>query len=149
MLAKLSIIRKSGAGDDAIKGFYKQYWQYASVEEAYIESAIASGNVEEAERVLTKLLDCPYEFGLSTKYCREKLLEIYRNSGEKEKYRSILYDFVAEEYNFGKEKYFELKELYDDSQWSQIRDRLLEKIKKNHREYYPDILLNEGLKEKL
>lgn len=147
--AKLSIIRKSSADDETIKDFYKQYWRYASVEKDYIESAIASGNVKEAERVLIELLDFPHEFGLPSDYCREKLLEIYKSGGEKVKYRSVLYDFVAEEYDFGMEKYFELRNLYNECEWINIRGGLLEKIKKNNREYYPSILLKEDLKEKL
>ncbi len=147
--AKLSIIRKSGADDETINGFYREYWRYASVEEDYIEAANASGNIKEAERVLTELIDLPYEYGLSSGYCREKLLEIYQNSGEKEKYRSILYDLVTEEYDFGMEKYFELKELYTDSEWAKLKDGLLKKIRKNNRKYYPEILQKEGLKEKL
>ncbi len=146
---KLSLMRKSGYDDEAINAFYKEYWRYAAVEEAYVKSAIASGNPKEAERVLTELLDFPYEYGLSNINCRKMLLELYQSSGEKEKYRAVLYDFVAEEYNFGTEKYFELKNLYDERQWPQIRDKLLKKIKKNNREYYPEILLREGLKEEL
>ena len=144
---KLSIMHKSGCTDEKINELRIKYWKYASVEKDYIECAISSGNIKEAERILLELID--FQYGLSSKYCREKLLDMYRNSGEKEKYRSILYDFVAEEYNWEMEKYFELKGLCEDSEWSLVIGELLEKIRKNNRQYYPDILLEEGLKEKL
>lgn len=149
LVSKLSLMRKAGDSEEEIRALYRQYWQYDAVEKDYVERAMERGDIKEAERVLQKLINSPYKNGLSSEYCRKKLLEIYETSGGTDKYRAVLYDFVAEEYNFGIERYFELKKLYDGGEWLRARDGLLEKIKKRNREYYPELLYKEELKERL
>lgn len=114
---KLSYLRKLGGGEKEIEKIQADYWEYEAVERDYAETAIANGELEDAERVLQEFIDMSYEYGVSSEYCRGRLLEIYRASKQTEKYRAVLYDFVAYEHNFGKEKYFELKDLYPIEEW--------------------------------
>lgn len=146
---KLSYLRETGEKEEEIGEIQVRYWGYEAVEKDYVEYAIANGEVEDAERVLQEFIDLSYEYGVSSEYCREKLMEIYGASKQTEKYRAVLYDFVAYERRFEMEKYFELKELYSEKEWGQVRDELLEQIKATNREYYPQVLYAEGLKERL
>lgn len=146
---KLAYLRKSSKTEEEIAEIQERYWEYEAVEKDYVDCAIANGETEVAERVLRELLDLSYEYGVSSGYCREKLMEIFSASKQTEKYRAVLYDFVAYEYRFGMEKYFELKELYSKKEWGQVRDELLKRIRVKNEEYYPQVLYAEGLKESL
>ena len=98
------------------------------------------------------MLEClamPFGKGVSTEYCREQLMIVYEKTGDKEGYRKTLSDYVSLEYNSSIEKYEELKRLYNAEEWLTVRETVLQNIWKNNRELLPEILLREGMKDRL
>ena len=74
---------------------------------------------------------------------------VYKKTGDKESYRKTLSDYVSLEYNSDIEKYEELKRLYNAEEWLTVRETVLQNIWENNRELLPEILLREGMKDRL
>lgn len=146
---KLDLMRKIGVTEDELERFRKEYWNNAEIQADYIEEKIQHEQYKEAEKILLECLEQPFGEGVSTEYCREQLLNIYKETGDDDSYRKVLFDFVSQEHLDSIEKYEELKRLYKPEEWCEIRDRLFQGVWKESRELLPDILLKEGLTEKL
>ena len=82
--------------------------------------------------------------GISSEYCRKRLLAVYEKTGDQEAYRKTLLDYVSLEKQNDIEKYEELKKLYKTKEWLDIRESVYQNIWKNNRELLPDILLRDG-----
>lgn len=110
---------------------------------------LQSHQYKEAESLLLECLAMPFGRGVSSEYCRERLLAVYEKTGDNEAYRKTILDYVSLDHHSDIEKYEELKRLYDTEEWLDIRESLYQNIWKNNRELLPDILLRDGLKDRL
>ena len=76
-----------------------------------------------------------------------KLLDIYDEYGKLEEKKKILPEVIIETNNFA--RYKELKDMYSDSEWDFIKDKIISKIKPNNRDILEDIYLEENETDKL
>lgn len=142
---KIDLMRKSNVSEQTFEQFRQKYWSYAEVQADCIEEKIQKQQYKEAESLLLECLAMPFGKGVSTEYCREQLMIVYEKTGDKEGYRKTL----SLEYNSSIEKYEELKRLYNAEEWLTVRETVLQNIWKNNRELLPEILLREGMKDRL
>lgn len=146
---KIDLMRKSNVSEQTFEQFRKKYWSYAEVQSDCIEEKLQKQQYKEAESLLLECLAMPFGKGVSTEYCRERLMIVYEKTGDKEGYRKTLSDYVSLEYNSSIEKYEELKKLYKTEEWLDIRESVYQNIWKNNRELLPDILLRDRQMDRL
>ena len=146
---KIDLMRKSNVSEQTFDQFRQKYWSYAEIQADCIEEKLQKQQYKEAESLLLECLAMPFGKGVSTEYCREQLMIVYEKTGDKEGYRKTLSDYVSLEYNSSIEKYEELKRLYNAEEWLTVRETVLQNIWKNNRELLPEILLREGMKDRL
>jgi hypothetical protein len=147
LVAKLEMLEKTEDCEKEINAIIRKYWNYEKIEKYYIKQCITKKQYDEAEKVLTELIDIPKKTGVQKSYCLQTLLDIYKETENSQLYRDTLCRYVCEIREVTMEKYNELKELYTYEEWSGIIKTLLSCIEKNNKDLYAEILLKENMKD--
>lgn len=142
---RLLLLRNLNADEATFAAFREAYWRYGAVQKDYVEECIRSGKFREAERVLLENYGAD-NFVLFPGYCRQKLAAIYYETGEDDKYARILFDSVTAG-RFDMAKFRELKELYTEEEWPDVRERVFATVR--DRDFLPEMYAAEQLYDRL
>ena len=77
----------------------------------------------------------------------DKLLDIYDEYNKVEEKKKLLPEVIIETNSFT--RYKELKDMYSDSEWKPIKEKIISKIKPNNRDILEDIYMEENETDKL
>ncbi len=146
---KAKLLREMNASEEVFEKFCAENWKYSEIQIYCIDEKIESGKYKEAEKLLLKCLARPVRSGITTEYCRHKLMKIYKQIGDKEAYRNTLCDYVSFEIFCDIEEYKELKRLYTAEEWGEVRDRVQKNVGKHNRDLLPEIFSFEGQTDRL
>ncbi len=150
---KIDLMRKMNVSEQEFERFRKKNWAFSEVQKYCIEEKIKNKEYQEAERLLCECLVTKSDSGVSTEYCREKLLFVYKETKNNEKYRTTLFDSVCFDFDLTDkklvEKYKELKGLFCEDEWLSLKGEILQNIKKSNEYFLPEIYLLEEMREDL
>ncbi|HBK02038.1 MAG TPA: hypothetical protein DDY77_03285, partial [Clostridiales bacterium] len=93
--AKAIILKRMDLTGEAFEKFCADNWKYSEIQTYYIDEKIENGLYKEAEKLLQKCLESPTRGGVSSDYCRRKLMLVYKQIGDNAAYRKTLTDFVS------------------------------------------------------
>lgn len=125
--------------NEAIKMCYK-YIDFFGVKELLIKYLKNDENIDEIIRILKD--DIKNHIRKDIAY--DKLLSIYDEYGKLEEKKKILPEVIIETNNFV--RYKELKNMYSVSEWKNIKEEIISKIKPNNRDILEDIYIWKKMK---
>ena len=141
-LDKISLTYDFIDKDDAIKMCYKNIQEYG-VKELLIKYLKNNKEIDEIIRILKD--DIKNHIRKDMAY--DKLLDIYDEYNKVEEKKKILPDVIIETNSFT--RYKELKDMYSDSEWKSIKEKIVFKIKSNNIYLLEDIYAEENEIDKL
>ena len=141
-LDKISLTYDFIAKDNAIKMCYKNIQEYG-VKELLIKYLKNNNEIDEVIRILKD--DIKNHIRKDMAY--DKLLDIYDEYNKLEEKKKLLPEVIIETNSFA--RYKELKNMYSDSEWKVIKEKIISKIKPNNRDTLEDIYMEENEIDKL
>ena len=142
ILDKISLTYDFIDKNDAIKMCYENIEHYG-VKELLIKYLKNDNKIDEIIRILKD--DIKNHIRKDIAY--DKLLDIYDEYGKLEEKKKILPEVIIETNSFA--RYKELKDMYSDSEWNPIKDKIFSKIKPNNKDFLEDIYVEEKETDKL
>lgn len=121
----LQIMQELGYFDDKLMKYCKGNWKYVSMRQAYIDISLKQYHYDEAIKALNhsiKLDKDDKELVIGYRY---KLKDIYHTLGNNEEYKNQLMLLVTIDNPGNVEDFKELKALYDEAEWKDIREDIL------------------------
>lgn len=141
-LDKISLIYDFIDKDDAIKMCYESIEHYG-VKELLIKYLKNDNKIDEVIRILKN--DIKNHVRKDMAY--DKLLHIYDEYGKLEEKKKLLPEVIIETNSFA--RYKELKDMYSDSEWESIKEKIISKIKSNNIYLLEEIYAEENEIDKL
>ena len=145
----LDMIMKKNSSDGQTENTLREYRKYSDVRKMYVESCIQKKEYNRAIELLDEGITEDKEYrGLVSDYSRKKK-DIYLLAGNKAAYIEQLWTLVLETDVGDMEFYRELKGQYSDTEWSELREKIFEKLPKytDKAEYYKEEKLYDRLLE--
>lgn len=128
--------------DEAIKLCYKHIENYGA-KKLLIDYLKKDNKIDELIKVLKD--DLKNHIGKDNAY--RKLFDIYDEYNMKEEKKKILPEVIIETLDFN--RYKELKNMCNNSEWKELRDNIISKIKRNDRDILEKIYMEENEVDKL
>ena len=141
-LDKISLTYDYIDKDEAIKMCYESIEHYG-VNELLIKYLKNDNKIDEVIRILKD--DIKNHVRKDMVY--GKLLDIYDEYNKLEEKKKLLPEVIVETNSFA--RYKELKDMYSDSEWKPIKEKIISKIKPNNRDILEDIYIEESETDKL
>lgn len=141
-LDKISLTYDFIDKNDAIKMCYESIEHYG-VKELLIKYLKNDNKIDEVIRILKK--DITNHVRKDMAY--DKLLDIYDEYGKLEEKKKMLPEVIIETNSFV--RYKELKNMCNESEWENLKEKIISKIKPNNRNILEDIYMEENEIDKL
>ena len=141
-LDKISLIYDFIDQDKAINMCYENI-DYYGVKELLIKYLKNDHKIDEVIQILKN--DIKNHVRKDMAY--NKLLNIYDEYDKLEEKKKILPEVIIETNSFS--RYKELKDMYSDSEWEPVKEKIISKIKSNNRDILEDIYMEEDEIDKL
>lgn len=144
---RLSVMKKLSFPETELIAFRKKYHAFSNIRKQEIELALSRHNFPEAEALLRESLLLDHDkWGLVDEY-HKQLLALFEKSGQEEKYREELRDYVLKHSQSDLTYILKLKAQLPKEQWEKIRETLL--TDSVHSGIRCDLMENEGLYQRL
>ena len=138
---KVSLLQKIGEEEKALETI-KENIKYTEIRKMLINIEYENGNLDKVEKLLKDGIKNAIKenyYGTAIDFV-DKLLELYFNQNETEKYKGLLNDALFK-YSRGNYKYYKkLKELYLEEEWKKERDSIIQELEKKEDYLYRDDL---------
>ena len=126
----LKMLQEHGAEAGECKAFCKEHWQNAAARMHYIELCEEEGAYEEALQALDESIAMDRSLSQLQIWNYEKQKkDIYQVMKDEEHYREQLWKLVEGYSPVDMELYRELRGLYDEESWSELRERIISSIR--------------------
>lgn len=133
VLHHLEIMEELKYSVDDIYSYCQKYWQYSRIREYYISICINQKNYNEAIQLINESLQLDAgKRGLIIEY-RTKLKEIYKQINNDDAYKEQLWQLVTTDNPGNLDDFNELKSLYSNKEWINIREQIFAMLPENVR----------------
>ena len=126
----LKMLQEHGAEASECKAFCREHWQNTATRMYYIGLCEEEGAYEEALQALDESIALDRSLSkLQIREYEKQKKDIYRVIKDEEHYREQLWKLVEDYSTVDIELYRELRGLYDEKSWSELRERIISSIR--------------------
>lgn len=126
----LKMLQEHGAEASEGKAFCREHWQNTAARMYYIGLCEEEGAYEEALQALDESIAMDRSLSkLQVRDYEKQKKDIYRVIKDEEQYREQLWKLVEDYSPIDIELYRELRGLYDEKRWSELRERIISSIR--------------------
>ena len=126
----LKMLQEHGAEASECKAFCREHWQNTATRMYYIGLCEEEGAYEEALQALDESIAMDRSLSkLQVRDYEKQKKDIYRVIKDEEQYREQLWKLVEDYSPIDIELYRELRGLYDEKRWSELRERIISSIR--------------------
>jgi len=148
-LYRLSLMESSLSNWNDLEKYCIEHWASSNVRKYYVDKCLEKQNFKRAIEVLDEsiILDAEHR-GLVSAYCM-KLKNLYKQTGDSERYLEQLWRLTLE-YKIGDlEIYRELKAIYNEAEWIEQREKIFQTLSQCQQNYIYDYYIVEKLYDRL
>jgi len=131
LLWRENMMKRQGCSPEEIQTFYRQYWDEPFIRNREVERYLESQEYDKAIELLNEGKRLDQKSSRQVEQHSEKLIELYRLTGQEEKYREELRFRVCSGYLRDLEYVKKLREALAEDEWPALLEELL-RLKTNH-----------------